>query len=124
MSKPALHASCHCGAVRLESDTWPSRVTSCNCSICRRYGALWAYFTRQSARLVAGASAVYAYVWGDRTIEFFHCKTCGCASHYESIEKDPGSRFAINARMLPPELIVDIRVRRFDGASSWRYLDE
>ena len=38
-----IRASCHCGAVCLEIDAAPAEVTECNCSICRRYGGLWAY---------------------------------------------------------------------------------
>jgi len=36
--------SCHCGAVQLEIPSAPDHLTNCNCSICWRYGALWAYF--------------------------------------------------------------------------------
>lgn len=42
-------ATCHCGSVRIRVRRAPRTVTRCNCSICRRYGALWAYY---------GASAV------------------------------------------------------------------
>ena len=41
-----IEASCHCGAVRLEIDSPPDEVTDCHCSICRRYGALWACLER------------------------------------------------------------------------------
>jgi hypothetical protein len=34
-----------------------------------------------------------------------------------------GNRLAINARMLAPALVTGIRVRTFDGADTWRYLD-
>jgi hypothetical protein len=44
-------ATCHCGDVRILIPESELTVTSCNCSICRRYGALWAYFTRQQVRL-------------------------------------------------------------------------
>jgi len=118
-----IRASCHCGAVVMEADWSPRGVTSCNCSICRRFGALWAYYTRKSARIVTGASNVLAYVWGDKTIEFYHCKTCGCATHYESVEKDADSRFAINGHCFAPEDLADIQVRHFDGADTWKYLD-
>jgi len=47
-----IRASCHCGAVRLEIDAPPSEVTECNCSICRRYGVLWAYYTPEQVRLL------------------------------------------------------------------------
>ena len=116
-------ASCHCGAVRVEADRKPGSLTQCTCSICRRYGALWFYRTRKTARVTAGASSAKAYVWGDRGIEFYHCTTCGCMTHYESVEKSADSRIAINARMLAPELIAGIRPRTFDGADTWRYID-
>ena len=38
-----LTATCHCGAVGVDVPRRPRRLTSCNCSICRRYGTLWAY---------------------------------------------------------------------------------
>ena len=118
-----VRASCHCGAVVLEADALPEDATSCNCSICRRLGALYAYYTRAEARLVAGHDAVSAYVWGDRMIEFYSCRTCGCSTHYEGTDKNPDSRFAINARCFEPEDLAKLRVRRFDGADTWKYLD-
>ena len=118
-----IRASCHCGAVLMEADAPPPSVTSCNCSICRRYAALWAPYTRTEARLVAGADRVVAYVWGDRGIEFYHCRECGCCTHYESVEKNGDSRFRINARCFAPEDLAKVAVRHFDGAHTWKYLD-
>ena len=45
-----VSASCHCGSVRLEVDAPPSEVTECNCSLCRRYGVLWAYYPPHQVR--------------------------------------------------------------------------
>jgi hypothetical protein len=116
-----IEATCHCGAVRVEANRRPTKVTSCNCSICHRYGTLWAYYTRKSARLVSAPDRVAAYIWGDRCIEFYHCTTCGCVTHYESAEKTPDSRFAINARNLDPALLEHAAVRHFDGRDTWTY---
>jgi hypothetical protein len=116
-------ASCHCGGVRMEVADMPQSLTSCNCSICRRLGALWAYYTRREARLLSDSGSVAAYVWNDRVIEFYHCVVCGCSTHYESVEKDHASRFVVNARCMPPETIANIRIRTFDGAESWKYID-
>ena len=38
-----IKAACHCGAVRFELEAPPAWVLDCNCTLCRRYGALWAY---------------------------------------------------------------------------------
>ena len=116
-------ASCHCEAVRLELTELPATVTECNCSICRRYGALWAYYSRDQVQLTAASSALASYSWSDRTIEFCHCRHCGCLTHYESLDKHARSRVAINARMLPLDVLRSLSVRHFDGADSWKYLD-
>jgi hypothetical protein len=118
-----IRASCHCGAVVVEADALPASVTSCNCSICRRTAGLWAYYPRSQARLVASEDAISAYVWNDRVIAFYHCRRCGCCTHYESVEKNPDSRFAINMRCAAPEELASARVRHFDGADTWQYLD-
>jgi hypothetical protein len=73
--------------------------------------------------LVSSADGVSAYVWGDKTIEFYHCNTCGCATHYESVKKNADSRFAVNARCMQGNAIVGVPVRTFDGAHSWKYVD-
>ena len=118
-----LSASCHCGAVQLEFSARPEQLTQCTCSICRRYGALWFYCTRATARVLTPAEVQTPYIWGDRGIEFYHCNTCGCLTHYESIEKLDDSRIALNARMMSPADIVDAKIRTFDGADTWQYLD-
>jgi len=62
---------------------------------------------------------------GHRAIEFYHCTYCGCLTHYERAEKrHDDTRIAVNARMLEPEDIVSIRIRKLDGAATWNYLDE
>jgi hypothetical protein len=118
-----LTASCHCGAVTIEVSRRPRSLTRCTCSICHRYGALWAYCTRKTARVFAAQGSITAYLWNDKVIEFYHCNECGCLTHYESIEKSPQSRVAVNARMLLPADISGARIRTFDGAKTWKYLD-
>ena len=118
-----LSASCHCGAVKIEVSRKPKSLTQCTCSICRRYGARWAYCTRKTARVLSDQKAETAYSWNDKVIEFYHCNTCGCLTRYESTEKSNDSRIAVNARMMSPQDIDDVSVRTFDGADTWKYID-
>ena len=37
-----LTATCHCGAVKIEVPRTARTLTARNCSLCVRYGALWA----------------------------------------------------------------------------------
>jgi hypothetical protein len=118
-----IEASCHCSAIRIEAAERPRQLTSCNCSLCRRLGALWAYYRRDQVTFVAGAGTTVAYVQGDRTLEMHHCPTCGCVTHWESVKKGGAERIAVNARLIDPAEIADVPVRRLDGASTWTYLD-
>ncbi|HKY95779.1 MAG TPA: GFA family protein [Kiloniellales bacterium] len=119
-----LTASCHCGAVRLEIDRKPRSLTACNCSLCRRYGVEWAYYTKKGVRVHASAKALVAYAWGRRSIDFMHCRTCGCVVYYQR-RQDLGddTRVAVNARMMEPADVAGIPVRLLDGAKTWKYLD-
>lgn len=120
-----LETSCHCGAVRLAISRKPQQLTDCNCSICRRYGALWAYYTRKSVRVVCEpADALAVYGWGERSLEFHHCRFCGCAMFHErAVKRGEETRLGINMRMAEPPVMAEVRVRRLDGASSWEFLD-
>lgn len=118
-----IRAACHCGAVQIEVDVLPETLTQCTCSICHRYGALWAYRTRKTARVVKGQDVETPYLWNDRVIEFYHCDRCGCMTRYESVDKSESSRIAVNARMMAPEDIAGLKIRTFDGAKTWKYLD-
>lgn len=118
----SIEGSCHCGGVRLEIPRAPTELTSCNCSICRRLGTLWAYFNPADVHII-GATATYR--WGDKTIDFHHCPTCGCPTHWSPLPGRAQDRMGVNARLLAPEVVAAARVRRLDGASDdWRYLDD
>lgn len=117
-----LKASCHCGAIRIEIESAPQSLTECNCSICRRLGALWAYYRPAQIHIIAPNDATFAYSWGDNKLKFHQCKICGCTTHWQSndVKLD---RMAINARLLE-EGWSGIPVRKFDGAQSWKYIEE
>jgi hypothetical protein len=118
-----VEASCHCGAVRMRLAEQPQRVTSCNCSLCRRLGALWAYYRQEQVEFVAGAGTTVPYVQGERSLELHHCPTCGCVTHWESVKKGAAERMAVNARLMDPSEMANVPIRKFDGASTWTYLD-
>jgi len=112
-----LSASCHCGAVRMEIHELPETITECNCSICHRYGARWAYYTPQQVNIICKPDAFSTYIWGDKFIAFCHCNTCGCVTHYESLDQEKHPRIAVNTRSMPQDATASIPVRKFDGAS-------
>ena len=91
--------------------------------MCRRYGTLWAYFRADRVRVEHARMATQAYAWGARRLRFVRCARCGCVTHWEATRPRPASRMGVNARLLEPELLEGIRVRRLDGARTWKFLD-
>ena len=87
----------------------PEWLASCNCSICRRTGALVAYYRPADVR-VEGKTATY--VTGDRFIRFHHCPVCACHTHWsanpealagdlpEDVRAVLAERMGVNARLL------------------------
>ncbi|HEY1838353.1 MAG TPA: hypothetical protein VGG36_11890 [Rhizomicrobium sp.] len=115
-----IAASCHCGAVQIRVPQAPSEVTSCNCSICRRSGTLAAYYDPAEVTIAGDTDT---YMWGDKMMIFHRCKVCGCATH--GLAVDPASkRMSVNARLMPPTVLAAARVRKFDGADTWSFLEE
>ena len=116
-----VKAACHCGAVRITVQHAPAWVLDCNCSICRRYGALWAYewdfIARQSigAALIQGGDALETYLWGDREIGFCRCKTCGCLTHHVAMN-EPDKIRGVNARMFVNFDPAGVTLHRSDNA--------
>ncbi len=111
-----IDASCHCGAVRFAIETAPADVNDCNCSICRRYGTLWAYYPPPQVRFAAENGPTDVHIWGDRMIEFHRCRTCGCVTHWAPVDRTY-QRMGVNARLMPPEVLAAIPVVHGDGAS-------
>ncbi|MDZ7627561.1 MAG: GFA family protein [Parvularculaceae bacterium] len=113
--------SCHSGAVRIEVDEAPETVTSCNCSFCRRTGALMAYYPPAKVRFTPSPPPTDTYLWGDKSIVHHRCRICGCLTHWSAV--DPGyDRMGVNMRLADPEVLAKVRIRRFDGAEIWTFL--
>lgn len=119
-----LTGVCHCGAVRVEVPTRPAAATLCNCSLCRRLGALWAYYTFGTVQVGGHPEHTDGYIWGDRTLRTVRCRHCGCITHWEPLAPKADSHMGVNLRLFGPAELDELRIRRFDGAVSWKYLDE
>ena len=121
-----IKAGCHCGAVRLTLDPAPNWVLDCNCSICSRYGALWAYpwdglgKRNLSATIVQGADAIDAYIWGGRRIGFWRCRSCGCLTHHTALASPTNIR-GINARLFVNFDPASVTIHRSDSAHTGRF---
>jgi hypothetical protein len=111
-----IEGSCHCGAVKWQFDGEPEGATSCNCTSCRRYGALWIYDFYDERIRVAGPTQIY--IRGSQ-IEYHFCPKCGCICYWRSQrahETTGRRRCAVNLRLTDePDAIQQIPIDHFDG---------
>lgn len=117
-----VRGTCHCEAVTWTFDRIPEDATACNCTVCRRYGALWAYDYEGEGIRVSGPTT--AYVRGD-AIGFHFCPTCGCMAYWRGLEpfEDGRRRIAVNLRLATdPDAIVEIPIRHFEGLETFEDL--
>jgi hypothetical protein len=74
---PTYQGSCHCGRVRFEVIAEIDHVRVCDCSICRRRGALNHRVSKGNLRLLTPWEDLTPYQWGSRTAEDYFCPVCG-----------------------------------------------
>lgn len=111
-----LEGSCLCGAVRWRFDGMPEAATACNCTACRRYGALWAYDFEDEVIRVSGPTRMFAR--GNRNLGFHFCPQCGCVAYWRGLKTDDDGRrrIAVNLRLAEaPEAVAKIVIDHFDG---------
>ena len=119
-----IEGSCHCGRVHWRFDGDPDGATACNCTVCRRYGALWAYDFEGEKIAVAGPTRVY--VRGEKSPLAFHfCETCGCVVYWRLLRLDEEGRrrIAVNLRLVEqPDAVAAIPIEHFDGLDTFEDL--
>jgi hypothetical protein len=78
-------ATCHCGAVEIELHL-PDGVVDprrCDCSICRRKGAIVAGVPLSGLRVVKGQDVLKLYQFNTNTAKHFFCSNCGIYTHHQ-----------------------------------------
>ena len=100
----------------------PEYATTCNCTLCRRWGALWAYGFKDEDFRVSGDTQTY--LREPRTIEFHFCHDCGCVAYWCTTGPGEDGRFygAVNLRLAEPAPIGSVQVRYFDGLEKFEAL--
>ena len=116
-----IHGSCACGSVRWQFDGTPDGATACNCTACRRFGALWAYGYEDQGVRVFGPTT--AYVRG-QALSFNFCPTCGCMSYWRGLQTDEAGRrrVAVNLRLAEPDAVASVPIDHFEGLVSFEDL--
>ncbi len=116
------HGRCHCGAVRWRFHGEIPDATICNCTICRRYGALWAYdYDGHGIHVDDPEARLTSYAWGSRSLAFNFCGVCGNVVNWRGSKPgaDGRTRIAVNLRLAEPGAVAHIPLQRFEGLHSF-----
>lgn len=105
--------SCHCGRVTFELQAKLDYVVDCNCSICRRRGALWHGAKKAELRILKGEEELALYQFGTNTAKHYFCRHCG-VHPFARPRIDP-SRWVVNVRCIEGVDVSALPVRKFDG---------
>lgn len=93
-------AACHCGAVKLEVELPDviDKLMRCNCSLCKRKGAVMTGVPLRALRVVEGADKLTLYQWNTRVAKHYFCSVCGIYTHHQR-RSDP-TQYGINVACL------------------------
>ena len=96
----------------------PESATACNCTVCRRYGALWAYDYENEGISFSGPTKIYVR---GKAIEFHFCPSCGCVALWRAQGSDEQGRrrIAVNLRLTEPEPIASLPIDHFEGLNTF-----
>ena len=120
-----LAGTCHCGRAGWTLTGDPGSVTACNCTVCRRYGALWAYdWEGERIRLTGTVAAYTRAELADPFLAFLFCPSCACVVAWRTIRPDADGRrrMGFNVRLAPPEAVAHLAIDRFDGLDTFEDL--
>ena len=86
-------------------------------------GGPWVYYAFGTVKIEGHPEHTSEYVWGDKVLRTVRCKNCGAVTHWEPLSGELGVRHGVNFSNFDPALLASIRIRRFDGADTWKFID-
>ncbi|KAL9078858.1 MAG: hypothetical protein Q9157_002228 [Trypethelium eluteriae] len=101
MAGKSLKSTCHCGAITVIVPHQPEEINECQCTICRRYAAAWAYYKVNEVKfdMKEGAKLSRCYWWP-----------------FEEKKPDGGAAdFGVNTRNMDPMELLYVN-RKIDKA--------
>lgn len=117
-----IDLSCLCGQIRVHALKRPDFIHECNCTLCSKTGARWAYF-HPSEVVVEGATQGYRRTDKAKPgAEVQFCPTCGSTTHFvltpEAVAKFGDTLRGVNLRLADERDLVGLELR-FPNGRAW-----
>lgn len=110
--------NCHCGAISFSfKQKEIDKGLRCNCSICKRKGAVMSAFTLAPEEIEIGEKneALSLYQFDSKVAKHYFCKFCGIYPFHQTMRK-PG-QYRVNLGCIDEIDTNAIEVELFDGKS-------
>ena len=75
---------CHCGQVKIEINMPDNveKILKCNCSICKRKGAVMSMVKNDDFNIVEGRDKLTLYQFHSKVAKHYFCSICGIYTHH------------------------------------------
>jgi hypothetical protein len=114
-----LKLSCLCGQVRIEIQKRPDFINECNCTLCSKSGARWAYFHPSEVSVEGTTRGYRREDKDDPAAEIQFCPNCGSTTHFtltqSAVAKFGNVQLGVNVRLADESDLADIELRYPDG---------
>jgi hypothetical protein len=120
-----LAGTCLCGDAGWTLEGDPGSITACNCTLCHRYGALWAYDYENGRIALSGPTRSFTRrAKANPALEIHFCPTCGCVLCWRGLQVDENGRrrMAVNIRLSQSDAVGHLPIDHFDGFDSFEDL--
>tara|TARA_Y100000591_G_scaffold312662_1_gene317302 strand:+ start:972 stop:1337 length:366 start_codon:yes stop_codon:yes gene_type:complete len=79
-----LILKCHCGAVEAEIKSSENfeKILRCNCSICKRKGAIMSMVSNENFNIIKGKDKLSLYQFHTKVAKHYFCSICGIYTHH------------------------------------------
>ena len=106
--------ACHCGHIQFEVDLELDHVRVCDCSICRKRGALNFRVEESQLRVLTPVSDMTLYQWNTATAKDYFCPICGILPFRRP--RTAPELWTINIRCLDDVNLDEIPVKKVFGS--------
>lgn len=114
-----LELSCQCGGVRISVASLPGFLHDCNCTLCSKTGAIWAYHHPGEVSVTGATSGYQRRDKAEPGVEIRFCPTCGTTTHFvltaASIAVHGDVQLGVNMRLADECDLPGVELRFPDG---------
>ena len=93
--------TCHCEKVELEVNTPDEgfkKLMRCNCSLCKKKGAIMTPIPREELKVVKGEDVLKLYQYHTKVAKHYFCSNCGIYTHH--VMRSNPNMYGINVACL------------------------